>query len=60
MNSHTGLCSESWIVIHLLIMQAGVLVISEEEIKAEFDCGSESGLSKVTIRETLFWLANLI
>jgi len=31
-----------------------VLVISEEEIKAEFDCGSESGLSKVTIRETLF------
>lgn len=54
MNSHFGLCSGSWIVIHLLIMQSVVLVIREEEIKAEFDCGSESELSKVVIRETLF------
>lgn len=60
MNSLFGLCSRSWIVIHLLIIQSVVLVIREKKIKAEFDCRSESELSKVTIRETLFWLAKLI
>lgn len=60
MNSLFGLCSRPWIVIHLLIIQSVVLVIREKKIKAEFDCRSESELSKVTISETLFWLAKLI
>lgn len=60
MNSLFGLFSRPWIVIHLLIIQSVVLVIRERKIKAEFDCRSESELSKVTISETLFWLAKLI